>query len=256
MQTTFEDNELKSIHSSVNLLKQHIENSHFNLTQQNMSSSKADKKDKSQESQGEKSLEEMFLGLEKRIQRKEILIGRAQQESEAEFKCFQELREFVNCLVASGLSSSKILEQMESPENAYNLLSTHPRLSSLVASDIKAARFLANILSKFSVEQKMAHRNHEYSHSTKNPFFRKHPMNSFFSCSSHKKAPRDQGDVTMDSQKNEHDHMSSFCSNYDFTMGTDETGSGRVRRAQRYLLAAAGYFPEHPGWVLLPLASS
>lgn len=67
MQTTFEDNELKSIHSSVNLLKQHIENSHFNLTQQNMSSSKADKKDKSQESQGEKSLEEMFLGLEKRI---------------------------------------------------------------------------------------------------------------------------------------------------------------------------------------------
>lgn len=32
MQTTFEDNELKSIHSSVNLLKQHIENSHFNLT--------------------------------------------------------------------------------------------------------------------------------------------------------------------------------------------------------------------------------
>lgn len=66
----------------------------------------------------------------------------------------------MNCLVASGLSANKILEQMESPENAYNLLSTHPRLSSLVASDIKAARFLANILSKFSVEQKMAHRNH------------------------------------------------------------------------------------------------
>lgn len=106
---------------------------------------------------------------------------------------------------------------MESPENAYNLLSTHPRLSSLVASDIKAARFLANILSKFSVEQKMAHRNHGYSHSNKNPFFRKYPSNSFFSSSTKK---GEQGNMTMDSHKNE----SSFCSNYDFTMGTDENG--------------------------------
>ena len=68
MQTTFEDNELKSIHSSVNLLKQHIENSHFNLTQQNTSTTKSKVCERSQRSQpessqGEKSLEEMFFGL-------------------------------------------------------------------------------------------------------------------------------------------------------------------------------------------------
>ncbi len=70
----------------------------------------------------------------------------------------------------------------------------------------------------------MAHRSHEFSHCRKNPFFRKYGAHSSFLTSSMRKTSKDpSSNVTMESRIYQ-DQMSSFCSNYDFTLGTDENG--------------------------------
>lgn len=44
------------------------------------------------------------------------------------------------------------MRDMEEPEEAYQAMASHPKLSHLVASDEKVARFLAKVLAKFTVE--------------------------------------------------------------------------------------------------------
>lgn len=61
----------------------------------------------------------------------------------------QDLKDFVKGL----LDHDKFaIRDMEEPEEAYQAMASHPRLSSLVASDEKVARFLAKVLAKFTVE--------------------------------------------------------------------------------------------------------